>query len=135
MIAMDPSFPEKVLWSDEAKFHLNGTVNCHNCVYWRDKAPEVTAISKGISVWCGMHSRGILGPVFIEENINAENYLEILKRHVIPFCEEQFEEMVFQQDEAPAHYANTVRNLLNESFLKDGSGDGVSSNGPQGPQI
>ena len=28
----------------------------------------------------------------------------------------QFEEMVFQQDGAPAHYANDVRNLLNEKL-------------------
>ena len=100
MLATDKFFHEKVLWSDEAKFHLSGAVNRHNCVYWRDAPPNVTsdksATSKSINVWCGLHSRGLVGPVFIEENITGDNYLQILEQHVIPFFEEQFEEMVFQ---------------------------------------
>ena len=54
--------------------------------------------------------------MFVEENINADNYLEILEKTVIPFADVQYEEVVFQQDGAPAHYANKVRNLLNEKF-------------------
>ena len=54
MVAMNQDFPEKVLWSDEAKFHLNGAVSRHNCVYWREEAPEITSgktgITKGINV-------------------------------------------------------------------------------------
>ena len=73
-------------------------------------------MSKGINVWCGLWSSGIVGPVFIEENINQFNYLNVLNDHVFPFFEEEFEEFVFQQDGAPAYYANSVRNLLNENL-------------------
>ena len=33
MLRKDSEFPHKILWSDEAKFHLCGAVNRHNCVY------------------------------------------------------------------------------------------------------
>ena len=64
-------------------------------------------------VWPPLYG-GIVGPVFIEGNINGDNYLQILKQHVIPFMEKQFEEMLFEQDGAPAHYAKKVWNYLNE---------------------
>ena len=35
----DPSIAEKVIWSDEASFHLCGSVNRHNCVYWCESSP------------------------------------------------------------------------------------------------
>ena len=63
-------------------------------------------------MWCGLHRNGIVGPVSIEGNIN----LDVLKKKVIPFCNEQFDEIIFQQDGAPAHYANKVRNYLNSKL-------------------
>ena len=43
-----------VLWSDEATFKLNGTINRHNCVYWSQENPMVTvdatANSPGVCV-------------------------------------------------------------------------------------
>ena len=118
MLQRDHHFPHRILWSDEAKFHLSGAVNRHNCVYWREAPPgktsEKTATTVGINVWCGMWSGGIVGPVFLEENINQDVYLAVLNQHVLPFLSGEFEEFIFQQDGAPAHYANSVRNLLNE---------------------
>jgi len=37
MVNEDEEFVTKIVWSDEAQFKLNGTVNRHHCVYW---APE-----------------------------------------------------------------------------------------------
>jgi len=37
MVNEDEVFVTKIVWSDEAQFKLNETVNRHNCVYW---APE-----------------------------------------------------------------------------------------------
>jgi len=37
MVNEAEEFVTKIVWSDEAQFKLNGTVNRHNCVYW---APE-----------------------------------------------------------------------------------------------
>ncbi|GBN16423.1 hypothetical protein AVEN_126506-1 [Araneus ventricosus] len=30
-VEVDASWPRQILWSDEAHFHLRGTVNTHNC--------------------------------------------------------------------------------------------------------
>jgi hypothetical protein len=34
------AFAGKFVWSDEAQFKLNGTVNRHNCVYWSSENPQ-----------------------------------------------------------------------------------------------
>ena len=34
MVNEDEEFVTKFVWSDEAQFKLNRTVNRHNCVYW-----------------------------------------------------------------------------------------------------
>lgn len=34
-------FPHKIVWSDEATFILNGSINRHNCTYWCPISPHV----------------------------------------------------------------------------------------------
>jgi hypothetical protein len=36
------SFPDFIVWSDEATFKFNGTVNQHNCVYRASENLHVT---------------------------------------------------------------------------------------------
>jgi len=58
MVNEDEEYVMNIVWSDEAQFKLNGTVNSHNCVYWApenlhvhvDKAVNIT----GVNVWCGV---------------------------------------------------------------------------------
>ncbi|GFT89401.1 uncharacterized protein TNCV_4386871 [Trichonephila clavipes] len=33
-LEVDPEWPWNILWSDEAHFHLDGSVNTHNCRIW-----------------------------------------------------------------------------------------------------
>ena len=48
--------------------------------------------------------------------VNGENYLEILCEVVVPQLQTKpdFDELFFQQDGAPPHYALRVRDYLNE---------------------
>ncbi|GFS52244.1 uncharacterized protein TNCV_4849801 [Trichonephila clavipes] len=39
-VEVDASWPWKILWSDEAYFHLCGTVNTHNCRIWDTENPR-----------------------------------------------------------------------------------------------
>lgn len=69
------SFPDLIIWCDEATFNLIGTVNRHNCVYWAQENPHVTeegAVNlPGISVLCGLSSRGVIGPFFFEATVTG----------------------------------------------------------------
>jgi len=82
MVNEDEEFVMKIVWSDEAQFKLNGTVNCHNCVYW---APENLHVHvgkavnlPGVIVWCGLSARGLIGPFFFEVSVTGEAYQEML---------------------------------------------------------
>jgi len=50
--------------------------------------------------------------------VNGENYLEMLREVVVPQLQMKpnFDDLFFQQDGAPPHYALRVRDYLNEVF-------------------
>jgi hypothetical protein len=40
-VGEDAQFVVMIVWTDEATFELNGTVNRYNCVYWSSENPNV----------------------------------------------------------------------------------------------
>ena len=38
---------------------------------------EKTAVTVGVTVWCGMCSDDIVGPIFFHGNVNGENYHQL----------------------------------------------------------
>lgn len=62
----DPTLLDRIFWSDEATFQLNGLVNRHNCVYWSETNPhfviEQELHTPRVTVWGGMWSHGVVGP-------------------------------------------------------------------------
>lgn len=109
---------DRILWTDEAVFKINGHVNRHNCVYWSEDNPHVTINKEvnapGVCVWAGICSQGIVGPFFFDGNVNKTSYLELLSVKVYPQI--ATEDLVFMHDGAPAHYATEVRAWLDEKF-------------------
>jgi hypothetical protein len=61
-------FLSMIVWTDEATYDLNGTVNRHNCACWSSENPSVhvdkAVTSPGLSVWCGVSLRCVVGPFF-----------------------------------------------------------------------
>lgn len=116
------NFLKHLIMSDEATFHLNGQVNRHNCRVWGTEKPNaIMNRSQGspkVNVWIGMSQDGLVGPVFFHDNVNAENYLNMLKSDLIPYLKgkRRATTTYFQQDGAPAHFAKRVRDYLNEKF-------------------
>ncbi|GFV41160.1 transposable element tc3 transposase [Trichonephila clavipes] len=41
-LEVDPEWPWNILWTDEAHFHLDGSVNTHNCRIWESDNPHST---------------------------------------------------------------------------------------------
>jgi hypothetical protein len=76
------SFPDFIVLFDEATFKLNGTLSQHNYVYCASENPCVTeeqAVSlAGVSLWCSMSSRGLIGTFFFEATVTGAAYLSVL---------------------------------------------------------
>jgi transposase len=122
LAADDSSFPDRILWTDEAIFKLNGHVNRHNCVYYAVENPHIVITKEinapGITVWAGIWSGGLIGPFFFHDSVTANSYLEMLKKEIIPSIKSRMnlQEMFYMHDGAPSHYAQPVRHFLDKTF-------------------
>ena len=88
-----PSFRKGLLMSDEAHFHLNGSVVKQNCRIWGTKPPSEVAFreahSPHVTVWCGVASWGIIGQYFFEEGrrvvtVTGARYRRMLEDYLMP---------------------------------------------------
>ena len=125
----DETFQDKIWWSDEACFKLNGHINRHNCSYWSHDNPHVVLEKEvnlpGVTVWAAMSSNGIIGPFFFDSSVTGELYLDMLKTFFFPQVQHE-RDIRFQQDGAPPHYAYCVREWLDSNF----SGRWIGRRGP-----
>jgi DNA-binding XRE family transcriptional regulator len=123
-IEKNPNLLDQILWTDEATFQLNGRVNRHKCVYWSDNNPhfiiEQELHTPRVIVWGGIWSNGVVGPFYFEDTVTSDNYLQMLKNNIISQLEEHpnFETMIWQQDGAPPHYGQAVRDYLDNTFAQ-----------------
>ena len=125
-IVEDPNFASNIVFSDEATFQLNGTLNRHNCRYWAEQNPnwmweDKTQYPQKLNVWAGILNDQLIGPFFIEGNLTAAKYEDMLRTQIVPRIIEvtgaNFEHTWFQQDGAAAHYGRNVRQYLNNVFI------------------
>ena len=76
-------FQDSIVRSDEATFKFNGIINRHNCVYSANENPnnveENIVNLPGVAVWCGLPSRGLIGPYIFEETVTGQTYLQMLE--------------------------------------------------------
>lgn len=120
----EADFVNNIIFSDEATFYLNGTVNRHNCRYWSDSNPHWmvethTQRPQKLNVWAGICGDRIVGPFFTHGNLDGNQYLQLLEEQIIPSCLALFpnnNNLWFQQDGAPPHYQLNVRMYLDEMF-------------------
>ncbi|XP_026828192.1 uncharacterized protein LOC113562595 [Ooceraea biroi] len=79
-----PDFHLKILFSDECTFKSNGSNNTWNCRYWSQVNPHwLREIDHQhvwkVNVWCGIIGSQIVGPIFFEENLNADRYSALIE--------------------------------------------------------
>lgn len=70
-------------------------------------------------VWAGVIGENIIGPYFIEENVNTEVYLELLGDSILPRLQElnyNPETIIYQHDGAPAHRSRDAVDWLNDNI-------------------
>ena len=127
MSTVNAHFSKKIIFSDEAHFHLGGFVNKQNCRIWANQNPRVIVEKpmhpQRVTVWCGLWAGGVLGPYFFENDageaitVNGVRYREMVTNFLWPELEHMdVEDMWFQQDGATCHTANETMALLREKF-------------------
>lgn len=124
-VAALPNFGAQVLWTDEASFTRDGISNVHNEHVWSHQNPQASAEASfqhqwRINVWAGIIGEVIIGPVFLPNNLNSENYLSFLmntlEEELENFPVATYVSMLFQHDGAPAHFARSVRAYLDTRY-------------------
>lgn len=127
----NPCLIRNIVFSDEATFFLNGTVNKQNCRYWAVENPHWmmeanTQYPQKLNVWAGIVGSRIIGPYFFDGTLDGEQYLDFLRYELIPTLAVLFPNaedpdapdprIWLQQDGAPPHYARPVREYLDQIF-------------------
>lgn len=124
---VDADFSNKIIFSDEAHFHLDGFVNRQNCRIWGSENPRVIVEKQmhpqRVTVWCGFWAGGIIGPFFFENaadqaiTVNGARYRDMIIQFFVPKLQDMdVDDMWFQQDGATCHTARETIQLLHESF-------------------
>jgi hypothetical protein len=121
----DQTFSQNVLCTDEATFTNHGQVNTRNVHYWAAENPQWLRQVEhqcqwSINVWYSVNGNHIIGPYFIEGNLNGERYAAFLL-NILPLLLEDIPLrnrmwMWYQHNGCPAHNAIVARNVLNRIY-------------------
>lgn len=118
----NPAFLKHILWTDESKFDKDGITNYHNAHYWapkenrnpNKKRPKGSQRRFSLNVWMGIISNHLIGPHFLPDNLNGEDYENFLRNDLPELLEDlplslNDNNMWYQHDGCPAHYRRSVR--------------------------
>jgi len=105
----EDGFTEKLVFSDEATFHVCGKVNLHNIHIWGTENPhammEHIRDSPKVNVFCAISSCKVYAPFFfVEPTVNGINYLDTLQLWLMPQLQEDGKDFIFQKEGAPPHF-------------------------------
>lgn len=88
-----------------------------------------TQFPQEVNVWADIFDDQIVGPFFIDGNLDGPTYLQLSEEAAIPRVvrtveddEEGFDH-IFQQDGAPPHFALALRAYLDVEFRAAGSAE------------
>ena len=119
------SLIDDILWTDEANFSINGSINTHNCVIYSKSKPEkilsIPLHSAKITVWMGFSAKLKLTPYFFDSTVDGDKYLEMLKNHLRPqlTARKKLSKTIVMQDGAPPHVKKEVKQFLVENFTEN----------------
>ncbi|GFU02815.1 uncharacterized protein TNCV_1893421 [Trichonephila clavipes] len=128
-LKVDSEWPWNILWTDEAPFHLDGSVNTHNCQNWETDNPhstlQVPLHSPKVTVRCRFSASFILGPYFFEDlgaggpitcSITRQRYASLLRNKIIPDLQAR---IIFMQDGAHQHITRCVKDVHKHHFIEE----------------
>lgn len=135
----DVTFINHILYTDECSFVKTGVFNAHNEHVWSVSNPLAIKHSNfqhrwRINVWAGIIGDKIIGPLFLNNTMNGQNYLSFLREQLSDELDNInlnfIRSMWFQHDGAPPHFSLPVRNYLNREYGDRWIGRGGPVNWP-----
>lgn len=106
---------EKVIWSDEKRFKLDGPDGLQ--YYWHhiDSEPEYFRTRQcgggGIMVWGAFTASGTLFLEFVKETMDSKAYVKLMEKTIVRFINNQEDHYIYQQDNARVHTAQKVMEM------------------------
>ncbi|GBM85857.1 hypothetical protein AVEN_192595-1 [Araneus ventricosus] len=131
---VDDAWPWNILWTDEALFHLQGSVKTQICrICARENPFQMQSLplhSQKLTVRYGFMASFIIGPFCLEEigpsgpitcKVNGTRYESLLRNQLIPALQQHgcVDSTIFMQDGAPPQIATPMKLLLNMYFRND----------------
>lgn len=123
MINANPNFCNTILWTDETTFTNSGMFNRKNKHFYAVANPHLFQETKpqirySINLWCGIIGNHIIGPKFIERNLNGVTYVNLLTEALeeMPLAALRNIEWLMQ-DGCAAHNSAIARDFLDTNFL------------------
>lgn len=130
------------MWfTGEARFYLNGRVECHNLVYTKTRKTDdcinwphrvvgkyTPSTEPCVTVWAAMNSELSIGPFFCDGELTSEKYTEILKKFVESLrpLTSSIDHPIFIHDDSKIHANSDVTNYLEKQFPHHWIGTGSS---------
>lgn len=119
-----PDFLSNIVWSDETNFSNNGMYNRRNNHYWSRVNPvrvreTNSQVRFSFNVWCGIMRNMVVLVHVYEGHLNTDKYLEILnllRNELNGFPDEERNQIIIQQDGAPAHNSRITTAFINNHF-------------------
>jgi len=119
-LGQDEQFFNKIVWTHESSFSTSGVFNRRNVHCWSTENPKAFrqikhSGRKSVHVWAGILNNRVIGPIFFDGSMNGNRYLELINE-IVPDLRNNNNEVIWQQDGAPAHNIVAVTQYLNERF-------------------
>lgn len=122
-VAENPNFHRNILFTDECCFSnkiIGNRKNEHQYSFanphWKKQRMNQHIWS--CNVWCGIVNNKIIGPYFLEGNLNSDRYINFIENE-LDLEEVDLEtrrNIWFQQDGAPAHTSRHSLDVLRNKF-------------------
>jgi hypothetical protein len=101
-------FAEKLIFSDEATFHLYGKVNRQCAHIWGTENPNATIEhirnSPKLNVFCAMSKEKVYGPFFFAKStVTGTSYLHMMQEWLMPQLTDDSNGFIYQQHRTSPH--------------------------------
>lgn len=103
-------FLERLIFCDEATFHISGKVSRHNVRIWGTEQShaqiEHQRDSPKVIVFCAVSREKVHGPFFFTEaTVTGDSFLDMLENWLLPQLNTNYDDYILQLDGAPLPFS------------------------------